>query len=184
MSSDLLKHLNEPAVSVDVVKGFHLYRKRNEWVNWDGYNIRVSRFESMHVSLEDAERTAEEARVQGSAFFIDELPVIAVKSRTVCLVLAQVFSEHPFKNLRIERRSTYFSTLGEVAGAIPRIKGKVKALHLCTAALAPASEPYYARSSSPGRGRNHLAWSLRKRTLDVTSIREVSADIEQAVLHD
>jgi hypothetical protein len=41
------RYLLDVAVSAQLSKGFHLYKKRNEWVDWDGFNMRVRRSEAM-----------------------------------------------------------------------------------------------------------------------------------------
>jgi hypothetical protein len=40
---------------------------------------------------------------------------------------------------------------------------------------------YFSRESSPGKGMNHLAWSLRPQKIEDTVVRQIATDLQQLV---
>ena len=87
----------EPVVGAILGKGFHLYERRNEWVNWNGDTDVVSRSGSnVRLSLSDADDYAERPRVQGTKFVNEELPVLYLQAKSGVIIVAELFSDRPF----------------------------------------------------------------------------------------
>jgi hypothetical protein len=76
---------------------YFLSTDRNAW-----HEVRSRRYRgrtSLHFSLEDAKKTAEKDRVQGTVFFIEQMPVLAFRCRTGIAFCAETHSTESFNRL-------------------------------------------------------------------------------------
>lgn len=79
-----------------ITKVFHLYQKRNERVNWQGYTSAVTRsWLLFDLNLQESMDSAEDQRTQGTRFLIDEIPAICVVGMRYALILTELFTEKP-----------------------------------------------------------------------------------------
>lgn len=177
--------LSDVAVSAQLSKGFHLYfhlyKKRNEWVDWDGFNMRVKRSEALLPSLGQAELAAEESPIQGSSFFIEEFPYIAIRSKSAVLVVSEVYTDKPLQRAPQTTPTIAGGTLQDFARVVSECEHKVRLLWPGSVKTEPAEEPYYQRSSSPGKGANSLGWKLNARSLDTSFIEAVLVRIQARI---
>jgi hypothetical protein len=89
---------SEKVTDIFLIKVFHQYEHRNEWVNWNGDTGIVHRGGLFDLSLEDLTDAAERLRLQGTRFIIDEAPAICAKGSRLALISTELFSDNPFRN--------------------------------------------------------------------------------------
>jgi len=167
----------EQIVTAWVGKGFHLYEQRNEWINWDGDTALVNRsgHYSIPFSLSDAEKTAEKFRNQGTKFIIDEVPVVHVIGRSGSLVISELFTDKPMWWMFSHRPSfKSVATIKNLMTKLPNIKWGVASLKGGHEDFMKLDGTYYKRTSAPGKGGNHMAWSLKLRSLDDRAAHELA----------
>lgn len=187
MKDDVLLKIREEKIrNVSIVKGYHLYSRRNEWTNWDGDTNLVRRsYRDFKLTITEAELAAEKARKQGSKFFIDELPAICIKSNNGFALIAELFTDSPlveyaasppiFKNVK---------SLEDIQGALRTFKWSVFSYHEKNSTLTPEDGYFYSRKSSPGPGMNSLAWTLSFRAINKSGINKLVEGLSQLVDRD
>ena len=85
----------EPITAINIGKGYHLYQRRNEWVNWDGDTDTVKRSAStIFLTLDEAKEMAERRRTRGTQFFIDEVPILSVDTKLGSLIFTELFTKN------------------------------------------------------------------------------------------
>lgn len=87
---------SENISSAFVIKIFHRFERRNEWINWDGDTGLIHRGTLFNLTLEEATDTVEKLRTQGTKFIIDETPAICVTGRMRAIIATELFTTHPF----------------------------------------------------------------------------------------
>lgn len=160
-------------------KGFHVYTQRNEWVNWGGDTSVVNRSEkSVKLSLQEAEQYAEAHRLPGTAFVIDELPIIQLITRSGVLVVAELFSDDPFGGYL--RRPIFWPenlSIDTFIAVLPPAEWRV-ALHTDRHAQFTSLDGlFFTRKSSPSKNKSHLGWSLKPRSLTCKAINRLVEDL-------
>ncbi len=81
------KQLRLNVQSVEVVKVYYVWTGRNAW--WNTWSTRYSTG-CFHRTLESAKTFCEGRRVQGTVFYIDELPSLAVLASGCTLVVSEI----------------------------------------------------------------------------------------------
>jgi hypothetical protein len=168
MDEKTQKKLKDEVVeSVDIAKGFHLYERRNEWVNWNGDTSLVSRSGcAVKLTLSDAEQSAEKWRMQGTKFFIDEVPILLVKSRSGALILTELFSDRPMWWYLSKMPSIgHVKTIGSLMNALPQTQWGIQSLAVGPLSITAPDGTYFSRASSPGKGKNYMAWTTSVRLI-------------------
>ena len=174
------KIFNEEIKLVELIKVFHLYQRRNEWVNWDGDTNLISRSgHNIKLTLEEAEASAEQQRKQGSKFFIDEIPALKVSTKSGFIIITEQFSSSPlkgstenlFKNESCESLSILLKQF------LPS-KWFVQALYDSKDITIKSDSIYFSRISSPG---DSLCWSLKKHTIDESPIKNIALKINKNI---
>lgn len=176
----------EPVIAAILGKAFHLYERRNEWVNWDGDTDVVSRSgKIVRLSLSDAEQHAEKWRVQGTKFVIDELPIICLRAKSGAMIVTEIFSDHPMQNYVIQPalRHDCCLSVGALVKALPQSKWSVAFPVDGAPHVSPLDGTYYSRKSSPGKGKSYLGWSLKPRSLDDVAMKRLVDDIASFLGH-
>jgi hypothetical protein len=173
----------EDIKSVEVGKAFHLFKRRNEWVNWSGDTSLVNRSNhAVKLSLFEAEQSAEKLRLQGTKFFIGELPIICIKSNSGALILTELFTDSPMRWYLSRKPSLNgIKSIGSLMDALPQQRWGVQSLHEGQVAITTPNGMYFSRKSSPGKGKNHMAWSLELRRIDDKGIEQFANDLPQLV---
>ena len=168
----LINTKSERIQSVSVVKGFHLYSRRNEWVNWDGDTNLVRRsYREYNCTLRDAEDKAERMRTPGTRFFIDEFPVVCVKGDRRIVLISELFTDSPLIGYTSNHpRLSNVSNLEDIESSLLTFKWSVLNNYESSAKLTSENGQYFARESSPGKGKNSLVWSLKLRKVDKAGI--------------
>jgi len=164
---------SENIQSVTLVKGFHLYKRRNEWVNWDGDTSLVRRsHKEYRLILSDAEQAAEKMRKPGTKFFIDEFPVVCVRGDSRMVLISELFTDSPL--IRYASNPPNFmdvTSLGDIESSLQTLKWSVLSNHnVANTILTSDDGRYFSRESSPGKGMNSLVWNLTFRKIDKTGI--------------
>ena len=142
---------------------FNLYTTRNEWTTYNG-DTAIQNRSNCHVclSLESAEEKAEFQRNQGTKFIIDEVPVMCIESESGRLVITELFAPYPLESF--SEAVSIFRKTNEVKDILywaPDEKWTVRSFHDNSECVAPEQDAYCRRTSSAGKGKNHLAWSLK-----------------------
>jgi len=174
----------EIITSVDLGKVYLAFDRRNQWTDWSGSTAVMRRNWGIALSLRDAMHWAESSRLQGTSFLIDELPIICVRCKSGALLLGERNSARPMDPYRsVASALTGIRTVASLRDAFVSSKGKQSIHHLLEgpAAITGTEGTYYLRESSPGKGRNGLAWSLKPKALDDTPMREIVADMQRLV---
>lgn len=175
---------DEKVESVEVGKVFHLYERRNEWVNWSGDTDIVSRSgRAVKLFLFEAEQSAEKSRLQGTKFFIDEVPAVCIRGTSgALLLLTELFSDRPM-GWYFSRASSLngVKTLGSLMDALVPTKWGVQSLYEEQMSVTPLDGKYFSRVSFPGNGKNHMAWSLKVRKIDDQAIQKVATELQWLV---
>jgi hypothetical protein len=161
--------------SVTIVKGFHLYTRRNEWVNWNGDTDLVRRsYKEYKCTLRDAEHSAEEMRTPGTRFFIDEFPLVSVRGCKRMILISEVFTESPMIVYDSTPPSlTNITNLGDIEKSLQDFKWSVISNYEANTILTTDDDPYFARESSPGKGKNSLAWTLKVRKINKAGVAKL-----------
>lgn len=166
--SSLIDLKSEKIQSVSLVKGFHLYSRRNEWVNWNGDTGLIRRSHNEYnFTLSDAENAAEKKRTPGTRFFIDEFPVVCVRGDSRIVLISELFTERPLIGYASKPPGlTNVKHLGDIESSLPTFRWSVFSNCDASTILTPDDGQYFARASSPGKGKNSLAWTLAFRKID------------------
>lgn len=117
--SDILKRLNSTQImndsnnetihyieSIKVVKIFFCVSGRNAWYStW----VRKYSENSMHLTLSSAKKYCELKRVQGSVFYIEEVPALYITGGALPIYVLQINERVPFSNyyLKTEYKEKY-----------------------------------------------------------------------------
>lgn len=175
----------EPVTAVNLGKGFHLYERRNEWVNWDGNTDVVSRSgRNVRLSLSDAEQHAEKWRIQGTKFVIDELPILSLQTKSGVMIVAEIFSDRPLLNYVKQAVSLQDClSVGTLVKVLPPSKWGIAFPVEGAPYVSPVDGNYYSRTSSPGKAKSHLGWALKPRTIDDTAMKKLADDIASVLSH-
>lgn len=86
--------------SVQVVKVYYVWTGRNAW--WSTWSTRYSPG-CFHTTLASAKAFCEPKRVQGTVFYIDELPSLAFTAPERVLIASEINSERFFGKLDVNR---------------------------------------------------------------------------------
>jgi len=97
--------------AVKVVKLYYVTTGRNAW--WSTWITRYSPG-CMHSTLESAKAFCEQRRVQGTVFYVDELPSLALIAPQRALVVSEINTEKFFGRLSA-RRLTHLTTVFPVS---------------------------------------------------------------------
>lgn len=185
MNQKKVKQISEENIdSVDLGMAYLVFDRRNLWTDWNGTTAMSRRNWGFVLSLNDAEQWAEASRLQGTGFIIDELPMLCVRSRSGALLLSERNSSRPMSWYpSIAPSLDGVRTIGALASAFAASKVKWGIQHLSAGRVnvTATSGVYYSRESSPGKGRNHLAWSLMPQKIDDTPMRQIAADMQRLV---
>jgi len=79
---------------IDVIKIYYCFYGRNAW-----HSTWVQKYyeNCMHSSIESAKRFAERNRVQGSVFYIKELPALFIESGEYPIIITQINEDCPLR---------------------------------------------------------------------------------------
>ncbi|MBB5211500.1 hypothetical protein [Microbulbifer hydrolyticus] len=176
--------LEEKIESVSWGKAFHIYEQRNEWVNWDGDTSLVNRSgKHVKLSLYAAEESAERSRLQGTKFYIAEIPAIVVCSKNFTLIVCELFSQSPLRNLKFSSKSLHTDlTLLGLKKLVPTSKWQFSFFIDGVISNLNTEKVWYKRESSPGKGRNHLAWSLKPQTINLQYVESSTSLLSARLL--
>lgn len=94
--------------SVRPVKVFYVSTGRNAW--WSTWITRYSHG-CMHSTIESAKQYCERRRVQGTVFYIDELPSIGFIAPERALLISEINTEHFFQRFNVEYLEVILSVL-------------------------------------------------------------------------
>ena len=90
-------------------KVYHIYTERNEWVNWYGDTGLVDRTRrSFFLDFRSCKKHAENNRIQGTRFIVDEVPSICMelkfelegKGRSI--ICTELYNSCPFSDKKID----------------------------------------------------------------------------------
>jgi hypothetical protein len=103
-----LERLRYLVRSVGAVKLYYVTAGRNAW--WGTW---IKRYEPgcMHISFESARSFAEKRRVQGTVFYIVELPTIAIVGSKGALLISEINSQKFFSRFRNARLQKLADTI-------------------------------------------------------------------------
>ena len=163
----------ERATKAFVIKVFHLYTRRNEWVNWDGDTSLVNRTWTLFdMSLQESTDSAEKQRTQGTKFLIDEAPAICVTGKRYSLIATELFTESPLSHCE-RPKSNEPLTLREVESTLNFGRWFVSAIYTGDQNnLSPVSkeEMFFSRTSHSTGGNSYLGWSLKPRKINLPKL--------------
>lgn len=178
------KILQENIKSVVLGKAFHVYKRRNEWVNWDGDTDLVNRsWASIYLSLREAEQYAEKSRTQGTKFVIDELPYIFALSESGAVAITELFSESPMLEPLLKHHlDENRRTISDLKNQIKNSKWVIKQIFEGDLKVQTSDSMYYRRTSSAGKQMNSLGWSLNMRKMNEDPIVKLVNEIKKMYL--
>ncbi|MCG7879167.1 MAG: hypothetical protein JAY75_23000 [Candidatus Thiodiazotropha taylori] len=187
---DLVFHTDKIDLDAEIVtkafvtKVFHLYQRRNEWVNWDGDTSLVKRtWSNFDLSLQEATDSAEKQRTQGTKFIVDEVPAICVLGKRYALLSTELFTEKPLSNCEAPPAGNTIS-LRDVESKLNFGRWFVSAIYtgdLARLSAVTESEMFFSRTSQSTGGKSYLGWSLIPRNIDLKRLIECSKSIEQRI---
>ena len=175
---------DEHIESIDIGKVFHACDQRNQWVDWNGNTDVVRRAWGFALTLDEAEQWTERNRVQGTSFQIEELPAICVKGKSGSLFFTERNSSHPMNWFSSSVSSLHgVNSIGSLIEVFstPKANRVYRQLFEKVADAAPADGLYYLRKSSPGKGKNHMGWSLKPQNIDDTVMRQIVAELRELI---
>ena len=172
--------LSERIISAEVIKVFHLYKRRNEWLNWDGDTGLINRSrQSVKLTLDEAEVSAEKARRQGSKFIIDEVPALKISSKTGFLIITELFTKQPLKEFEDNNVGReHLDKLKSVKKVFLNSEWSIQTLYKKSENSISTDSTYFSRVSSPGES---LCWSLSYRDINECSIKNINAKISKLI---
>lgn len=175
----------EPVTAVILGKGFHLYKRRNEWVNWGGDTDVVSRSgRNVMLSLSDAEQHAEKWRIQGTKFVIDELPILSLQTKSGVMFVAEIFSDRPLLSYVKQTVSLQDClSVGALIKVLPPSEWGIAFPVEGAPYVSQLDGTYYSRASSSGKAKSHLGWTLKPRAIDDTAMKKLADDIASVLSH-
>lgn len=94
--------------SIDVVKTYYVWTGRNAW--WSTWSTRYSPG-CFHRTLESAKAFCEKQRVQGTVFYIDELPSLALLAPDRTLVVSEINTNHFLATYDVKRLTSITTAL-------------------------------------------------------------------------
>lgn len=94
--------------SIDVVKVFYVWTGRNAW--WNTWSTRYTTG-CFHRTLESAKAFCETKRVQGTVFYIDELPSLGIQAPERTLVVSEINTNHLLARYDVERLTSITTAL-------------------------------------------------------------------------
>ena len=164
--------LGEKVKEISMVKVFNLYQQRNEWLNWDGDTGIVNRGRnSVKLTLESAEQSAEIRRTQGSKFHIAEIPALCVSTKSGFLLCTELFTSKPLDSFSIKSISNdSLKNLRTFQKCFLPSKWSVIIIYDHRTKFTKSDSTYFHRSSSPGES---LCWSLRYEKIDESKIAAI-----------
>ena len=174
------KIVHEEIQSVERIKVFHLYERRNEWVNWDGDTELVNRsWHNIKLTLEAAEGSAEKQRKQGSKFFIDEITALKVSTKSGFVVITEQFNQSPLKSSENTLfKSENCKNISILLKQFLPSKWFVQALYDSKNITVKSDSIYFSRTSSPG---DSLCWSLNFRSIDESPIENIATEVNKNI---
>lgn len=124
--------------SINVVKLFYVTTGRNAW-----WNTWITRYSPgcMHSTIESAKDFCEKARVQGSVFYIEELPSIAFITPGGTLVVSEINTDDFLGRLDLKR-------LTEITTLFPVSCMSLQQMVYVFRAKSPLWPPTYSRVDS------------------------------------
>lgn len=170
--------LTQKVTNTFITKVYHRYEHRNEWVNWNGDTGIVHRSGLFDFSLEDSTDAAERLRIQGTRFIIDETPAICAIGTRLAVVLAELFTDNPFRNCLKE--TPQCSTLEDVEKTFRGAQWFASAVYTGNLEkLKPVeiTEIFFSRTSKATGRNSYLGWSLKPRKIDLVRILDCAKNI-------
>ena len=70
------------------------------------------------------------------------------------------------------------TSIGALVTALPPSKWGVAFPVEGTPSVSPPDGVFYSRTSSPGKGKSYLGWSLKPRIIDDAAVRKLADDIK------
>ncbi len=161
-----------------VVKVFHTYQCRNEWINWAGdTSIMRRRLSNFEIGLRDASDSAEEQRTKGTKFVIDETPAICIIGKSMVLIATEIFNEYPFQHFEPPNNTPPLFRIKDAGSILGGNKWFAMAVYtgeLDKLCVVKGDETFYSRTSSSSRGKSLMGWSLKPRKINLKGVNEVS----------
>lgn len=164
---------SEKISDIFVIKVFHQYDHRNEWVNWNGNTGIIHRGGLFDLTLEDSTDAAERSRIQGTRFIIEETPAICATGRRYAIISAELFTNHPFR--KFDETRLRCLSLADVASTLSGARWFVSAIYTGKLEkLTPidATERFFSRTSRSTGSNSYLGWSLEPRKIELQQIFE------------
>jgi hypothetical protein len=175
----ITKMEGDPIENIDVIKGFHLYQKRNERVDWHGDTAVVPRTLSAKLTKSESENSAERMRERGTKFFIDEVPMLCFKGKNGLLLVYQKYSNNPFTGIgNICNDFVGISKLGDAAKIFSKSNKFLYFYEPTGKELTPVNDCFFTRESSPGKGKSSLAWTLTLRKVDAGAVKRLCSALK------
>jgi hypothetical protein len=176
---EITKIKSDAVEAIDVIKGFRLYQKRNEWVDWHGDTGFVPRTLSAKLTQSEAELSAERSRERGTKFFIEEVPMLCFKGKRGLLLVYQKNSSKPFSGIVNNCQDfVEVNTLGDAAEMFSKFKLCICFYESVGKELTPNNDGFYTRESSPGKGKSSLAWTGKLTTVDSSAIKRLCSALK------
>lgn len=94
--------------SIDIVKTYYVWTGRNAW--WSTWSTRYSPG-CFHRDLESAKTFCENQRIQGTVFYIDELPSLAILAPERTLVVSEINTNHFLARYDVKRLASITTAL-------------------------------------------------------------------------
>ena len=107
-SSAELNDLRYMVRSIAVLKVYYVWAGRNAW--WNTWSTRYSPG-CFHRTLKDAKAFCEGLRVQGTVFYIDELPSLGFLARDRTLVVSEINTESFLRRFDTNRLTSITTAL-------------------------------------------------------------------------
>lgn len=165
---------------VSIVKVYHLYERRNEWLNWNGDTGLVRRGGLVRPTLEESTDRAEKLRLQGTRFFIEEIPAVCFHSNRKALIATELFDSAPRVTFRAGATFSFPITLKDIDDQILPLEWLQVALYIGDQnQLVPytVGDIFYKRESRSTGGKSCLGWSLKPNRIEVKNLQSCIQDV-------
>jgi len=145
---------------------FYFYQGRNAW-NWS-WSQTYPGDDAFTLSLEESKRRIEKRRVQGSTWWIEELPACIFSGTKYSLVIAEINTQTPLADF--VKITFNKPMIREVAAAFQQLRPNSLVKFVCSVDSIDTSRGTLKRFKSHSYGGNYsLGWFLKNENIRYSS---------------
>lgn len=168
---------DQPVTACYLGKLYHFWVFRS---NWGRDSHTYPGQDSLSVSLEDVKAKIERRRVQGSQWFIDELPTLVVAGESRSLLITEINTDKPLSRFTKTRLST--RTVRQVGRHFAPHKPDSVIRMMCDQGLvSPARLPFRRFRSISGSRASPLQWKRIDSVASLDAVLDIANRVTKSV---